>query len=45
MQVKSYCLDEFLRFAGEFGEAVGEGVGDVEIHTSLIIFEAQLDHR
>ena len=28
----SRCLGGFLLIAGEFGEAVGEGVGDAEFH-------------
>ena len=32
LQVKGRGLDGLLLLAGEFGEAVGEGVGDEELH-------------
>jgi len=37
LQIKGGGFDRFLLVAGEFGKAVGEGVGYAEVHKSLFI--------
>lgn len=32
LQIECRGLDGFLLVSGEFGEAIGEGVGDAEVH-------------
>ena len=43
LQIKSRRLDSFLLVAGQFGKAVGEGVGDSELHNYRSIILRYLD--
>lgn len=38
LQVKGGGLDRFLLVAGQTGQAVGEGIGDAEVHGSQTYF-------
>ena len=40
LQVEGRRLDGLLLLAGQAGEAVGEGVGDAEVHPEIDMFSA-----
>ena len=44
LQVESCGLDCFLFVAGEFGEAICEGIGDEEVH-GFILLDLPITHK